>query len=394
MKKIIFLLLLIISYTFAINTDSNIEPPKVKAEQSVHKDFIDHKEFTTFCSQENLKNNTLREYLNNFISFLKSLSVQNILFAIVAFLLYLIITGFFMTIGFGAFWWVIPASDLYHNNLLAVIGYFIDWYITLIKLFFAIFGIYIVNFGSVVTTIANIIGIIFISIIAIKIIINIFGNDKNNKKNKQKMLKSIFGLFYKLALVDGKFSKEEESYLKQYLYQFTQNLDLDETMASNLESFQKNFENKSVIYYLSTFQESLKQEIHSKNKRIEIYKHLLNDLVNFAAIDGIDEKKQKTLYKIANQLNLIEILDNLFNKQNNTNNHNIKSNEKDPYDILSVSKDDSFETIKKKYKQLVQKYHPDKLSSKGLDEEFIKFAENKIKEINEAYNFIKENHNK
>lgn len=63
--------------------------------------------------------------------------------------------------------------------------------------------------------------------------------------------------------------------------------------------------------------------------------------------------------------------------------------QKDPYEVLGVSQNDSFETIKKKYKELVRKFHPDFIESKGLDEEFIKFANEKLKEINWAFEEIK-----
>ena len=66
-----------------------------------------------------------------------------------------------------------------------------------------------------------------------------------------------------------------------------------------------------------------------------------------------------------------------------------ESQEKDPYEILGVKKDDSFEYIKKKYKKNIRKYHPDFIQSKGLDEEFIKFATKKTQELNEAFEKIK-----
>ncbi|OEU68369.1 MAG: hypothetical protein BBJ57_10460 [Desulfobacterales bacterium PC51MH44] len=56
---------------------------------------------------------------------------------------------------------------------------------------------------------------------------------------------------------------------------------------------------------------------------------------------------------------------------------------KDPYTVLDVSRDASPEEIKKAYKQLANKYHPDKVLHLG--EEFRKLAEERFKEIQEAY---------
>jgi DnaJ like chaperone protein len=44
--------------------------------------------------------------------------------------------------------------------------------------------------------------------------------------------------------------------------------------------------------------------------------------------------------------------------------------------------------VKKAYRKLVSEYHPDKIVAKGLPEDFIKFAEQKFREINEAYEAI------
>jgi DnaJ like chaperone protein len=44
--------------------------------------------------------------------------------------------------------------------------------------------------------------------------------------------------------------------------------------------------------------------------------------------------------------------------------------------------------VKRAYRKLVSEYHPDKIVAKGLPEDFIKFAEQKFREINEAYEAI------
>jgi DnaJ like chaperone protein len=56
---------------------------------------------------------------------------------------------------------------------------------------------------------------------------------------------------------------------------------------------------------------------------------------------------------------------------------------KDPYTVLNVDRDASPEEIKNAYKQLAGKYHPDKVLHLG--EEFKKLAEERFKEIQEAY---------
>ncbi len=54
-----------------------------------------------------------------------------------------------------------------------------------------------------------------------------------------------------------------------------------------------------------------------------------------------------------------------------------------PYDILGVSPDATHDEIKSAYRQLVNQYHPDKVTHLG--EEFQTLAEKRFKEIQEAY---------
>lgn len=59
------------------------------------------------------------------------------------------------------------------------------------------------------------------------------------------------------------------------------------------------------------------------------------------------------------------------------------------YAILELEDGADMSAVKKAYRKLVSEYHPDKIISKGLPEDFIKFAEEKFREINEAYEAIK-----
>lgn len=56
--------------------------------------------------------------------------------------------------------------------------------------------------------------------------------------------------------------------------------------------------------------------------------------------------------------------------------------------VLGVSEDASMAEIKKAYRKLVKEYHPDKLSSGSVPPEYIEFANQKIRDINEAYEYL------
>ena len=59
------------------------------------------------------------------------------------------------------------------------------------------------------------------------------------------------------------------------------------------------------------------------------------------------------------------------------------------YTVLGCSPQDSDEKLKRSYRKLVNEYHPDKVASKGLPDEFKKVAKQKFLEIQNAWDQIK-----
>lgn len=57
---------------------------------------------------------------------------------------------------------------------------------------------------------------------------------------------------------------------------------------------------------------------------------------------------------------------------------------KDPYEVLGVSRTATDDEVKKAYRELARKYHPDNYRDSNLSD----LAEEKMKEINEAYDTI------
>ena len=58
------------------------------------------------------------------------------------------------------------------------------------------------------------------------------------------------------------------------------------------------------------------------------------------------------------------------------------------YEILGCKRGDELAAIKKKYRKLAMEFHPDRIQSKGMAPEFAAAAEEKFKEIQNAYDLV------
>lgn len=63
------------------------------------------------------------------------------------------------------------------------------------------------------------------------------------------------------------------------------------------------------------------------------------------------------------------------------------------YKVLEVSPETTDAEIKKVYRAKCMEYHPDKLASQGLPDEFMSYAHDQLAKVNEAYDIIKKERN-
>lgn len=59
------------------------------------------------------------------------------------------------------------------------------------------------------------------------------------------------------------------------------------------------------------------------------------------------------------------------------------------YEVLGLTPAATEDEIKKAYRGIAREYHPDVLQSKGLPEDFMNFAKEKLQKVNESYDRIK-----
>jgi DnaJ like chaperone protein len=101
-------------------------------------------------------------------------------------------------------------------------------------------------------------------------------------------------------------------------------------------------------------------------------------------------KRKQSIFKNYFQQNQKSHKDQYHSKnsgyqQTGSNSHNYTSAEGwDPYSILGIERGVSQEEIKKAYRELANKYHPDKVEHLG--DEFKELAEKRFKDIQKAYN--------
>lgn len=77
--------------------------------------------------------------------------------------------------------------------------------------------------------------------------------------------------------------------------------------------------------------------------------------------------------------------DNSYRQQSYSTSNNYG---KDPYHVLGIESDASDDEVKKAYRKMAMKYHPDRVA--GLSEELQHNAAEQMKAINEAYDIIKQ----
>ena len=121
-------------------------------------------------------------------------------------------------------------------------------------------------------------------------------------------------------------------------------------------------------------------------------------LLNLAYIDGdFARSEREVIEKISDAFGLsrphLERVIAGFEKFYGSYKSKPASGNKNPYEVLGLSEQASFEEVKKRYRELVKKYHPDILMGRGESEEMIEKSTRKLQEINEAYETIKNNTN-
>lgn len=195
------------------------------------------------------------------------------------------------------------------------------------------------------------------------------------EQNQLTFFVAAFSMLAKLARADGRVTREEIASIEGFM---SNDLRLDpqsRDAAANIF--------RTALDAPGTFEDFARQFYSQFHHQPQLVELMIDILLRVAVSDGRMTQAEE---------NLIMSAVRLFNfsphRYQQLKAQYVQTDDKD-YAVLGCNPDDSDEQIKRCYRQRVQEYHPDKIAAKGLPEEFTRFAQDKFREIQEAWDRIR-----
>lgn len=196
-----------------------------------------------------------------------------------------------------------------------------------------------------------------------------------------------FSVMGHIAKADGHVSKDEINNAQQVMA----SMELDDEMRKvAIKLFQQG---KARDFPLDNILEQFRRECHRRQNLIRLF---IEIQLQAAYADGSMHPKERTLLQhICRQLGISpDEFDVLAGAAGAERNYGGAAGRKtmsldDAYAMLEIPSNSSDKEIKRAYRRMMSRHHPDKLVAKGLPEEMMKLATEKTQEIQAAYELIK-----
>jgi len=210
---------------------------------------------------------------------------------------------------------------------------------------------------------------------------------------------AIIGMLTKVAKSDGRINEYEAAVIQNLIDQMVDALKSSEmdydTIKNYRDSLIKTYKTAKDDYYGITHYANKIDNIQD----VDLMKSIISKLVMISFLEGLTLRKEIMIHEAAEELGVSrffveKLIDTMKTNREEETKTGYSYSESDnsmksPYEILGVDKHANLDEIKKAYRKLVKKFHPDNIQSKGLDEEFMHFANQRMQEINTAYETIK-----
>ncbi len=197
----------------------------------------------------------------------------------------------------------------------------------------------------------------------------------NNEEAQLIFFTAVFSMLAKISKADGRISEKEIEAINQFMIN---DLHLDLSSRNTAQNIFRQAVNSDESF--DAFADQFYIFFKTQPRIIEL---MVDILLRVSTADGrISFQEEQMLLSAIRIFNMSQQdYDRLKSKY-------VKPVNK-YFAILKCEETATNEEIKKQYRKLVTEYHPDKIQAKGLPEEFIQFANDRFKEIQEAYDAIK-----
>jgi DnaJ like chaperone protein len=189
---------------------------------------------------------------------------------------------------------------------------------------------------------------------------------------------SLFSILGKLSKIDGVVTKDEIGVVQNFIA----GMPIDETERQFARRIFN--EAKNSPYLIDDFASQLYRMVKNQPTLLVSYFDLLFRIV---AADGTFHPAEQAALKRVKEI--FHISDNQFEDIQAAYFDDIAKH----YKMLNCTPESTDEEIKSSYKKLVKDFHPDVIISKGLPEEFIEFASDRFREIQNSYEKIRKERN-
>ena len=225
-------------------------------------------------------------------------------------------------------------------------------------------------------------------------------HEEKRKEVQTIFFEATFSVMGFIAKADGRVSENEIQMAKTLMHE------MGLSHAQSIQAQDYFNEGKKSNFNLNNSIALLQQASHDNPELLKLF---IDIQYRAAQVDGLSIKKQQALNTILssmgfaplnNQYRFYEDIANNSNYQRSTNQqYSSATNQKrqyhsshgmlnHAYGLLEVSPTASKQDVKRAYRRLMSRNHPDKLIAKGLPEKMIKIANEKTQAISKAYKQI------
>ncbi len=200
---------------------------------------------------------------------------------------------------------------------------------------------------------------------------------------REQFLDSTFAVMGAVCKADGRISREEIRVAEQFFD--TLGLSPDQRRAAQA-AFNRG---KSEGFDLYAEVLALRAVVGNNRSLLQLFLHV--QLSAIAADGMVDDSEHRMFLRIARGLGLSEADVERLEAGLRGTAHNSESPERgiqDAYATLGVSPAAGDAEIKKAYRRLMSRHHPDKMAARGMPENMRPVAEERVREIRQAYDSI------